>query len=59
MCDFPRTLYVIMYVTVCAYGSVLGCLESFCGQYCPNVFVFLRGGGTWRCEYKLCCVEIV
>ena len=32
---------------------------SFCGLYCPNVFVFLACGGTWRCEHTLFCVEIV
>ena len=49
-----------MYVTLCIPMFpvwVFG--ESFCGLYCPNVFVFLAWGGTWRCEHTLFRVEIV
>ena len=29
---------------------------SYCGLYCPNVFVFLACGGFWCCEHILFCV---
>ena len=49
-----------MYVTLCMPTFPVWVFwVRFCGLYCPNVIVVLACGGTWRCQQRLFCVEVV